>query len=90
MTKRFSSDPILFATTIALVFLGLLMVYSSSAALAADSYGSSAALFWRQLAGAALGLSAMLLLMRVDYHHWRHPAVVFPGIFPESSWRWPC
>ena len=81
MTKRFTSDPILFGATVALVFLGLLMVYSSSAAVAADVYGSSAALFWRQLAGAVLGGSALLALMRVDYHHWRHPGVVFPGIF---------
>jgi cell division protein FtsW len=81
MTKRFSCDPVLFAATVALVFLGLLMVYSSSAAVAADTYGSSAALFWRQLAGAVIGWSALLVLMRVDYHHWRHPGVVFPGIF---------
>ena len=81
MTKRFSSDPILFSATVALVFLGLLMVYSSSAAVAADRYGGSAALFWRQLAGAVLGGGALLVLMRVDYHHWRHPVVVFPGIF---------
>ncbi|OFV92494.1 MAG: cell division protein FtsW [Acidobacteria bacterium RIFCSPLOWO2_02_FULL_61_28] len=81
MTKRFFSDQILLAVTVALVFLGLLMVYSSSAALAEERYGNSAALFWRQLAGAVLGFSAMLLLMRVDYHRWRHPAVVFLGIF---------
>ena len=81
MTKRFTSDPILFSATVALVFLGLLMVYSSSAAVAADTYGSSAALFWRQFAGAVLGGGALLVLMRVDYHLWRHPAVVFPGIF---------
>lgn len=81
MTKRFSSDPVLFSATVALVFLGLLMVYSSSAAVAADSYGSSTALFWRQFAGAVLGGGALLVLMRVDYHLWRHPGVVFPGIF---------
>jgi cell division protein FtsW len=81
MRKRFSSDPILFSATVALVFLGLLMVYSSSAAVAADTYGSSAALFWRQFVGAVLGGAALLALMRVDYHLWRHPAVVFPGIF---------
>lgn len=81
MTKRFSCDPVLFAATVALVFLGLLMVYSSSAAVAADSYGSSATLFWRQLAGGVIGWSALLVLLRVDYHHWRHPGVVFPGIF---------
>jgi cell division protein FtsW len=57
------------------------MVYSSSAAVEAENYGSSAALFWRQLAGATLGGGALLVLMRVDYHHWRHPMVVFGGIF---------
>ena len=81
MEKNFSSDRVLFVVTISLVFLGLLMVYSSSAAVAADRYGSSTAFFWRQLAGAALGFAAMLLLMRVDYHVLRHPAVLFPGIF---------
>jgi cell division protein FtsW len=81
MTKRFSSDPILFSATAVLVFLGLLMVYSSSAAVAAENYGSSTALFWRQFAGALLGTGALLALMRIDYHHWRHPIVVFGGIF---------
>jgi cell division protein FtsW len=28
-----------------------------------------------------LGIGAMLLLMRLDYHYWGHPAVLFPGIF---------
>ncbi len=81
MTRRIASDPILLSATGSLVFLGLLMVYSSSAAVAADSYGNSAALFWRQCAGAVLGGGALLVLMRLDYHLWRHPAIVFPGIF---------
>ena len=81
MTRRLASDPVLFSATGALVFLGLLMVYSSSAALAADSYGNSAALFWRQFAAAVLGGGALVVLMRVDYHLWRHPAIVFPGVF---------
>src|SRR3989304_9199587 len=80
MDKRFSSDRILFGTTLALVVLGLLMVYSSSAAVAADRDGSASAIFLRQLAWAALGLGAMWFFMRVDYHILRHPAVLFPGI----------
>lgn len=81
MAKPVSSDRILFAVTLALLFFGLLMVYSSSAAFAAERYGGSADLFWRQLAGASLGILAMLFLMRVDYRRLRHPAVIFPGIF---------
>ena len=80
MVKRFSSDRILLGTTLALVFLGLLMVYSSSAAVAADRDGSASAIFLRQLAWAVLGLGALWLFMRVDYHVLRHPAVLFPGI----------
>ncbi len=64
MTKRFSSDRILFGTTLALVFLGLLMVYSSSAAVAVDRDGSAAAIFLRQLAWAVLGLGALWLFLR--------------------------
>src|SRR5713226_8108441 len=81
MAKRLSGDRILFVVTVALVAFGLLMVFSSSAVLSTDRYGSPRAFFWRQLAWAVLGLAAMWLLMRVDYRIWRHPAVLFPGMF---------
>ena len=45
MAKRFSFDRILFAVTLALVFFGLLMIFSSSALLATDQYGSPHASF---------------------------------------------
>lgn len=81
MAKQISSDRVLFGTTLALVLLGLLMVFSSSAALAAERYGSAYAFFWKQLVWAALGGVALLVLMRIDYRRLRHPAVLFPGIF---------
>ncbi len=81
MAKRLSGDRILFIVTVALVVFGLLMVFSSSAMLATENYGSPRAFFWRQLAWAALGIFAMLLLMHMDYHVLRHPAILFPGIF---------
>ena len=81
MAKRLSGDRILFVVTVALVVFGLLMVFSSSAMLATENYGSPRAFFWRQLAWAVLGIVAMLLLMRLDYRILRHPAILFPGIF---------
>ena len=81
MAKRYSTDRILFAVTLSLVFFGLVMVFSSSALLAADQYGSPYIFLVRQMAWAGLGIAAMLLLMRLDYRHLRHPAVIFPGIF---------
>ena len=90
MAKRFSSDRILFAVTLSLVFFGLLMVISSSAILATDQYGSPHTFFWKQLAWAAMGIVAMLSLMRLDYRRLRHPAVLFPAFFsPSYCWR-PC
>jgi cell division protein FtsW len=81
MAKRLRGDLILFVVTISLVLFGLLMVFSSSAVMATENYGSPRAFFWRQLAWAVMGIAAMLLLMRVDYRVWRHPAILFPGIF---------
>ena len=81
MAKRLCGDRILFIVTISLVVFGLLMVFSSSAMLATERYGSPRAFFWRQLAWAVMGIIAMLLLMRLDYRLLRHPAILFPGIF---------
>ena len=81
MSNRFMTDQVLLAVTLTLVCFGLLMVYSSSAPVATERFGSAGAIFWRQAAWALLGLGAMLLLMRLDYHYLGRPAVLFPAIF---------
>ncbi|OFV95968.1 MAG: cell division protein FtsW [Acidobacteria bacterium RIFCSPLOWO2_12_FULL_54_10] len=80
MASRFTVDHKLFGVTLALVFGGLLMVYSSSAALSADRYGSAEMIFLRQLAWVIFGMIGMWVMMRVDYHWLKHPAVLFPAI----------
>jgi len=85
MAKRLHGDRILFVIALLLVLFGLLMVFSSSAVLATYRYGSPRAFFWKQLVWAALGIGAMLLLMRLDYRIWRHPTILFPGIFLALS-----
>ena len=81
MPKRLHSDRLLFLTTLALVVFGLVMVFSASAVLSADQFGSAYTFLGRQLAWAVAGVAAMLGLMRVDYHHYRSPAVVFALLF---------
>src|SRR5690242_11894674 len=77
MAKRVSVDRWLFTVTLLLVFLGLVMVFSASAVIAKERYGSGYYFLLRQLGWAAGGILAMLVAMRVDYRRYKHPAVVF-------------
>ena len=77
MAKRVSVDKTLFAVTVLLVFVGLVMVFSASAVMAQERYGSAYTFLWRQLAWAVVGLVVMVLVMNFDYRRWKHPAVVF-------------
>src|SRR5262249_39794941 len=59
-------------------FIGLIMVFSASAVIAADRYGSAYNFLLRQLAWAVAGFVAMLVMMNVDYRRLKHPAIVYP------------
>ena len=77
MAKRVSVDRWLFGATLLLVLLGLVMVFSASAVMAKDRFGSPYTFMLRQIGWACGGVLAMLVLMRVDYRRYKHPAVVF-------------
>jgi cell division protein FtsW len=77
MAKKLSSDSTLLAVTLALLGAGLVMVWSSSSALAQEQHGSANHFLLRQAAWACLGLGAMVAAMRFDYRKLRHPAVVY-------------
>ncbi|MBZ5719287.1 MAG: putative lipid II flippase FtsW [Acidobacteriia bacterium] len=77
MAKRVSADRWLFTVTLLLVFVGLVMVFSASAVMAKERYGSGYTFVLRQLAWAATGILAMVIAMRIDYRRYKHPAVVF-------------
>ncbi len=77
MAKRVSVDKTLFAVTLLLVAIGLVMVFSASAVMANERFGSAYTFLLRQMAWAIAGLLAMILAMNVDYRHYKHPAVVF-------------
>ena len=77
MAKRVSVDRWLFTVTLLLVFVGLVMVFSASAVMARERFGSPYAFLSKQLVWAMAGLVAMVVAMRVDYRRYKHPALVF-------------
>jgi cell division protein FtsW len=77
MAKRVSVDRWLFTVTMLLVFLGLVMVFSASAVMARERFGSPYAFLSKQLIWAVAGIAAMIVTMRVDYRRYKNPALVF-------------
>src|SRR6266498_2802212 len=65
------ADTPLVLTVVALVVLGLIMLYSASFDFSFNQYGSSVYMFARQVKWLGLGIGLAFLLSRFDYHHWR-------------------
>lgn len=64
-------------TVLALLMGGLVMVYSTSGALADQRYGSPFYFVLRQGVWIVLGLIVMAVLSQIPYRVFRHPAVAF-------------
>src|SRR5882762_6141858 len=77
MAKRVSVDRWMFTVTAILVFIGLVMVFSASAVMAKERYGSAYEFLFKQLIWAVAGLAAMFVAMKIDYKRLKHPAFVF-------------
>jgi cell division protein FtsW len=69
--RRGPVDPVLAAIAIALMGFGVVMVYSASVIEAAVVYRNPQYFLARQATYAAVGLTLMLLMARVDYHKLR-------------------
>ena len=71
MPRKMSPDYWLFLIVLALLGLGVVMVYSASAILATDRFRDAHFFLKKQLFWAALGLGVMWGVMAVDYRRWR-------------------
>lgn len=65
--KKGPPDFVLFITTLTLLGIGLVMVFSSSAVTANVNYGDAYYFFKKQLIWAAFGVAAMLVVMKLNF-----------------------
>lgn len=77
MAKRVSVDRWMFTVTTILVFVGLVMIFSASAVMAKERYGSAYEFLLKQLLWAVAGLAVMVVATKLDYKRLQHPALVF-------------
>lgn len=68
MIDRSRPDYLLFLTTLGLVAIGVVMIYSASAILALDRFGSTTFFVKKQAVWGVIALLVILALTRVDYH----------------------
>lgn len=73
--KKGPPDFIIFITTLTLLGIGLIMVYSSSSYAAFVRYGNEFFFFRRQLLWALIGIIAMIVVMKINYLRLREFAV---------------
>jgi cell division protein FtsW len=77
MARKLKSDKVLFITTILLVALSVVMVYSASAPMALDRYGRASFFLIKQGMWALLGIALLYVVIRVDYRFYREPAFIW-------------
>ena len=77
MAKRVSVDRWLFGVTLLLVFAGLVMVFSASAIVAKERFGSETEFLRKQVVYAVIGLAAMYGFMKLDYKKLNRQKLVF-------------
>ncbi len=53
------------------------MVFSSSAIMAKERFGDPNYFSFKQIISGTFGLAIMFIVMKVDYHTYRHPVIVF-------------
>jgi cell division protein FtsW len=75
MARKLKFDRLLFITTLALVAVSIVMVYSASNLMAGESVRPNAYL-GKQALFAAMGLVAMFVVMRIDYERYRDARLV--------------
>jgi cell division protein FtsW len=77
MARKLKSDRILFLTTILLVAVSIVMVYSASAVMADDRYSQPYFFLMKQLMFATLGVALLAIVMRIDYRMYREPVFIW-------------
>lgn len=74
-----SPDWPLLGTTVGLIALGLMMIYSATSDLGYREYDDAAYFFKRQLMWLAIGVVAMFIASRIPYRYWMKVSILIMG-----------
>ena len=102
MARLVGVDKWMFFTTLLLIVVGLVMVFSASAVVAQERYHSPYTFLGKQAIWAVCGVLMMLLLMHLNYKLFKSPGFIYPALsvtlillvavffFPAShnTYRW--
>jgi cell division protein FtsW len=80
MARKLKSDRVLFLTTILLVGISIVMVYSASAVVGLDRYGRPSMFLIKQAMMAVIGLAILAVVMRIDYRTYREPVFIWTSL----------
>ena len=80
MAKRVGVDKWIFFTTLSLVVVGLVTVFSASAVVAQERYHSPYGFLIRQALWAVAGIAVMIALSRIDYSRYNTPKFIYPAL----------
>jgi cell division protein FtsW len=80
VAKRVGVDKWIFFTTLLLVVVGLVMVFSASAVVAQERYHSPYSFVGRQAGWALAGILTMVALMAIDYTRYNSPRFIYPAL----------
>lgn len=80
MARKLKSDRVLFISTILLVALSVVMVYSASAPVALERYGRASMFLIKQGMWAVLGIAMLYIVMRIDYRYYREPVFIWTSL----------
>src|SRR6185295_11654059 len=77
MARTLKSDKVLFLATMLLVIASVVMVFSASAVQADAKYKIAYFFLYKQLLWAVVGMGLLWAVMRVDYHEYRRPRLIW-------------
>jgi len=80
MARTLKSDKWLLGATLMLLGVSLVMVFSASARWGAERFNSQYLFLIKQSAFVVGGLLLMVIGMRVDYHHYKKPVVIWSAL----------
>jgi cell division protein FtsW len=80
VARKLKSDRVLFTTTLLLVCLSVVMVYSASAVMALERFDQPYLFLTKQAMWGILGLAVLAIAMRIDYRTYRNDAFVWGAL----------